>query len=80
MIRIRYSPTSGKVKCKVSKDVVPPDAADEISIDKTDPIYSNLPTRCTDKKVTGFEGANWQSAGSRAPLCVEDVSPSDERL
>lgn len=74
-----YCSSSGKAKYKLTKEVPPRtnDADhDEPLGERIEPVYSNLPSKRAAEKVIMF-GNSLRSAGSRAPVCVDDVSTID---
>lgn len=67
------SSTKGKVR--PDRQVVPRDCDDasEEASERIEPVYSNLPSKRSER-VSSI-GSTLRSAGSRAPVCADDVRP-----
>jgi len=63
-LQIRYSPTSGKAKCKLTSH------PNNESSPSSDPVYSNIHGGLKNHSNATFTS---RSAGSRAPVCVDSA-------
>lgn len=75
-LEIRYSPTTGRAKCKLTKNDIRNGSTGNGSTSRdededSDPVYGNIiqPPPVMPRDVSFVK----RSAGSRAPVCVDDV-------
>jgi hypothetical protein len=83
-LHIRYSPTSGKAKCKLTtsanddRNGSTGNASSSREEDEdSDPVYSNIGKSCPRTALPSRDSREIsfvrRSAGSRAPVCVDDA-------